>query len=111
MNKTKLTYMISTGLYLMTLGGAIRHLLYGDLIYRKCILKTWISNISYLSTRGFKILGIIMVWLGKPKLLSNLAYSGLFWNFLLAVTAHIAVNDGEFAGALMCLILLVTSFF
>ena len=52
-----------------------------------------------------------MLWLGKPLYLRNLAYSGFFWSYLLAISAHVAVADGEFFGALVCFGLLCVSFY
>ena len=58
-----------------------------------------------------KILGIIALWAKVPKTLKEWAYAGFTFNFLLGVSAHINVNDGEFMGALIALILLFASYF
>lgn len=58
-----------------------------------------------------KIAGIVTLWLSKNKSLTEWAYAGFFFNFLLALTAHVAVNDGEFAPALIALVLLLTTYF
>src|SRR5688572_9618054 len=54
-----------------------------------------------------KILGIVAIVSGKNDALKEWAYAGFFFNFVLALSAHINVGDGQFAPALVCLILLV----
>ena len=58
-----------------------------------------------------KILGLVAIWTEKSKALKEWAYAGFFFDFLLAASAHIVVNDGEFAGALVAMVLLFTSYF
>ena len=58
-----------------------------------------------------KILGLVAIWTRKSPLLLNLAYAGFFYNFVLAFSAHVAAADGEFAGALMAMVLLAVSYF
>ena len=38
-----------------------------------------------------KILGLIAIWTRKSKILTQWAYAGFFFNFLLAGSAHIAI--------------------
>ena len=56
-----------------------------------------------------KILGLLAIWSNKSKMLKEWAYAGFVFNFLLAIGVHLNVADGEFGGALMALILVVTS--
>jgi len=42
--------------------------------------------------------------------LKEWAYAGFFFDFVLAFFAHFMVNDGEFAPALVALVLLFTSY-
>ena len=58
-----------------------------------------------------KILGIIAIWTNKSKSLKEWAYAGFFFDFVLALSAHIAINDGEFAAALVAIVLLFISYF
>lgn len=57
-----------------------------------------------------KLLGLVAIWSNLSKVLKYLAYSGFFFNMILAISAHINVNDGEFFPSLIGLILIVTSF-
>ena len=57
-----------------------------------------------------KVLGIIAILTRKSEFLKNLAYAGFFYDFILAMSAHISVNDGEFIAAAVALVLLVISY-
>jgi hypothetical protein len=57
-----------------------------------------------------KLLGLIAIWTGKSKLLKEWAYAGFFFNFLLAISAHINVGDGEYIPVIVGIILLITSY-
>ena len=111
MNKLKLSYKITTGLIsLMTIAGATRYLFDRPFVEQAF---TALGYPLFLITpmAVLKILGVIGILQNKSKFIKNLAYSGLFWNFNLAILSHIAMKDGEFAPALVCLILLVSSFY
>ena len=58
-----------------------------------------------------KLLGIVALWAFKRRPIQEWAYAGFFFDFVLALGAHLAVNDGEFGGALAALILLFASYF
>lgn len=57
-----------------------------------------------------KLLGVIAIVANLSRSLKEWAYAGFFFNFLLAFSAHINVRDGQFAPALVCLILLAISY-
>lgn len=57
-----------------------------------------------------KILGIMVILSSKIRFLKEWAYAGFLFNFLLAFEAHIAVNDNQFFGPLIALVLLVGSY-
>ena len=57
-----------------------------------------------------KLLGLLAIWFRKSKVLTEWAYAGFFFNTLLAIGAHINVNDGEFGGALVACVLLLVSY-
>lgn len=110
MDKNKLMFRISTGLLtLMTFGAA------GTYIFNHQFVADAFTSLGYPTYLIYplavlKILGISVIWLRKPKFLINLAYSGFFWDYILAFFAHIAVGDGEFGAALVCFILLTISY-
>lgn len=57
-----------------------------------------------------KILGLIAIWTRKSANLKEWAYAGFFFDFLLAMGAHISINDGEFAPSAVAVILLAISY-
>lgn len=57
-----------------------------------------------------KLLGLIALWNPNFKVLKEWAYAGFFFAFILAFFAHVMISDGEQAGALIALILLIISY-
>lgn len=57
-----------------------------------------------------KILGLLAIISNRIKFLTEWAYAGFLFNFLLALESHIALNDGHFIGPIIALILLVGSY-
>ena len=58
-----------------------------------------------------KALGVVAILTRKVDWLKEWAYAGFFFNLLLAMGAHIKINDGEFFGAAMAMVLLLVSYF
>ncbi|MCU1290257.1 MAG: hypothetical protein JWN60_2486 [Acidobacteria bacterium] len=57
-----------------------------------------------------KILGVAAILTKKSKTLKDLAYAGFFYDFTLALIAHINAGDGGFIVPLIALTLLIVSF-
>ena len=57
-----------------------------------------------------KILGVIAITTRKSEKLKEWAYAGFFFDFLLAIGAHLAVADGGHWAAVVALILLIVSY-
>jgi len=58
-----------------------------------------------------KVLGLIAIWSNKSKLLKNLAFSGFFFNMILAASAHLAIGEGpETIPSTLALIFLCLAF-
>lgn len=110
-NKNNLIYWISTSLFsLMMLMSAGMYIFNNEVITKVFEGLGFPSFIIYPLAIA-KILGLISILTRKVDLLKYLAYAGFFFNALLAFGAHIAVADGEAGGAVMAMILLITSFF
>lgn len=56
-----------------------------------------------------KILGVVAILSNKSKLLSEWAYAGFFFDFVLAASAHLNVGDGEAGGAFLAIVLVLVS--
>ena len=57
-----------------------------------------------------KFLGLVAIWSNKSKTLKEWAYAGYVFNFLLAISAHLNVNDGEYIGAVIALVFVSGSY-
>lgn len=57
-----------------------------------------------------KILGVIAIITKKSQTLKEWAYAGFFFDFMLAIMAHVSAGDGEFMGAVIATLLLVGSY-
>ncbi|WP_298518138.1 DoxX family protein [uncultured Kordia sp.] len=58
-----------------------------------------------------KILGLITIWQTKYKTIKEWAYAGFFFNVVLAFFAHYMIGDGEQTGAIIALVLLLSSYY
>ncbi len=111
MKTTKIIYWVSTGLLsLLMLMSAGMYIFNHEEISLSFLALGFPVYVIYPLAFA-KILGLIAVWSDLSKTLKEWAYAGFFFNFLLAVSAHLMANDGEFAGAAMALVLLFTSYF
>src|SRR5258706_10398611 len=57
-----------------------------------------------------KLLGLIAIWFNKSRRLTEWAYAGFFFDFILAILAEIHAIDGEMFSSPMALFLLLTSY-
>ncbi len=111
MNKNRIIYFAATGLLsLMMLFSA------GMYIFNYAEVSALFNNLGYPSYIVYplavaKLLGLTAIWINYSKTLKEWAYAGFFFNFLLALSAHINAGDGEFAPALVALVLLGVSYY
>lgn len=57
-----------------------------------------------------KLLGVFAIWNPNFKIIKEWAYAGFFFEFILAFFAHYMIGDGEQAGAIMAMVLLIISY-
>ncbi|PHS54678.1 MAG: hypothetical protein COB01_00605 [Lutibacter sp.] len=57
-----------------------------------------------------KLSAVVVLLTQKQSFLKEWAYAGLFFEFVLAIFAHVMVNDGEQMAAVMAMVLLVISY-
>jgi len=107
----KITYWVSTGLLcLIYLAGAAIYLTQRPMVA---------EGFAYLGYPAYLITVLIVAKLAAPFAilsrvsvrLSDLAYAGMFFHLLLAVSAHVNAGDPGYAPALFGLGLLAASFF
>lgn len=111
MKKTHLIfYWIFTGLLsvLMTTS-AIRYLL--DLEkFQQYFIDFGYNERIVLPLAIAKLLAVIVILSNKSYILKEWAYAALFFNFLLALEAHISIKDDLYFGPIIALALLAISY-
>lgn len=111
MKANKIVYYISTGLLslLMLFSAGMYFFNYEE-------VATMFTNFGFPTYIIYplavaKILGLITIWFVTNKSLKEWAYAGFFFNFVLAFFAHYMISDGEHAGALVAIILVLVSYY
>lgn len=110
MKTTKIIYWITTGLL-----SALVLMSAGMYLFNNAMVQGSFTALGFplwiiYPLAFFKIAGIATIVSNKFPLAKEWAYAAFFFNFLLAMGAHIAVGDGEQGGAIMALVLLLGSY-
>ncbi len=110
LNKNQIIYYIATGLLtaLMLLSAGMYFFNY-DMVAESFIKLGYPTYIIYPLAIA-KILGLVFIWTKLSNALKEWAYAGFFFNFILALSAHLYIRDGEYAPAIIAIILLVVSY-
>ena len=109
-NRNKIIYWVSTGLVcVLMLFSASMYFLNYDMVSDTFTRLGFPVYIIYPLGIA-KILGVIAILTKKSETLKEWAYAGFFFDFLLAASAHYNVKDGEYAPALVALVLLLISY-
>lgn len=111
MKKGKILYYGSTGLFTLLLGMGAGMYFVKYAFVAKTFTKLGYPTYIIYPLAILKILGLIAIWTKKSQTLKEWAYAGFFFDLVLAITAHIAAQDGEFAPAIVALVLLLMSYF
>ncbi len=103
-------YRIITGLFsALVLMGASQY------FFNHQVVKEMFESIHYPTYLIYpmgvaKFLGLVAIWSNKSKTIKEWAYAGYVFNFILAISAHLNVNDGEFMPATVALVFVVASY-
>lgn len=111
MKTARIIYWIVTGLLcLMMLASAVMYIVNHD---EAAKIFTDLNYPAYLvyPLAIAKILGVAAIVTKKSKSLKEWAYAGFFFDFTLALTAHLHARDGGFIVPAAALALLLTSYF
>lgn len=107
--KYKIIYWIATGLLtaLMLMSAGMYFMKY------EMVSKTF-TNLGFpifviYPLAIAKLLGLLAIWSNKSKLLKEWAYAGFFFDFILALAAHMVVQDGQSGMAIAAIVLLIVS--
>lgn len=111
MDRNKLIFRIITGLLsIMMVLSASMYFFQHDVIAETFDMLGYPGYIVYPLAVA-KFLGVLALWLSPSKALKEWAYAGFFFDFVLAIAAHISVGDGQFIPSIIALILLAVSYF
>lgn len=106
----KFAYWISTALLcLLYLAAATMYLMMGDQVRQSIVALGYPAYLREVLV-VVKILGAVAILSRVSVRLSDLAYAGMFYHLLIAISAHINAGDGGFIPALVGLTALVVSF-
>ena len=111
MKTNKIVYWIATGLLcLMMLGSA------GMYIFNHAEVAKIFTSLGYPTYIIYplaiaKILGVIAILTRYSNTLKEWAYAGFFFDFVLALSAHLNAGDGGFITPIIALVLLFVSYF
>lgn len=109
-NKNLLIYRIVTGIFsLLMLFSASMYLFQNEVAVKAFTTLGFPTYIIY-PLAVLKILGLVAIWSRKSEVLKEWAYAGFVFELMLAISAHLNANDGEFAPALVGMILILTSY-
>lgn len=110
MTKTRLIYWTSTLLlsliYLSAAGFYLTHLQLVQDGFTAFGFPAYLVPLLIVA----KIAAPFAILLRRSVRLSDLAYAGIFYHLLLAVSAHLNAGDGGYGPALAALVLMLTSF-
>lgn len=111
MKTTKLIYYVSTGLLtLLMLFSVSQYFINHEEISKAFESFGYPTYIIY-PYGTIKLIGIAVIWFVSNKAIKEWAYSGFFFAFILAFFAHYMIGDGDQMGAVIAMLLLLTSYF
>ncbi len=110
MKRAKLIYLISTGLL-----SALMLMSAGMYFFNNAMVQEAFTSLGYptyiIYPLGIaKVLGLVAIWTKRSTTLREWAYAGFFFDTLLAASAHLVAADGAAGGALVGLVLVLTSY-
>lgn len=111
MKTTKIVYWVATGLL-----SALLLMSAGMYLFKTEDMSILFNSLGYpvylIYPLAFaKISAVAVLLIPKLIKLKYWAYSALFFEFVLAFFAHYMVSDGEQMGAMVAIVLLLTSYF
>lgn len=110
MKKNKIIFWVATGLLsLMMLMSS------GMYVFNNAVISETFTGLGFPTyiiypLAFLKLSGIAVITLTKWETVKEWAYTGFFFNFLLAFSAHLSIGDGDQMGAVLALVLLIVSY-
>jgi hypothetical protein len=110
MKALRATYWLVTGLLcILMIFAAVNYVFKHSLIVDVFTRLGYPAYLIY-PLAAAKVFGVLAIVTKRSRMLKEWAYAGFFFDFVLAISAHVNVGDGEFIPALASLILLLISY-
>jgi len=110
LKQEKIIYYTTTGLLTVMMIMSVGMYLFNHEMMAETFTKLGYPSYIIYPLAGAKVLGLIAIWTNLSKTLKEWAYAGFFFDFILAISAHINIADGEHIPAIIALVLLLTSY-
>jgi hypothetical protein len=111
MKTNKIIYWISTGLLCLMMLGSAGMYIFNHQEVAGIFTKLGFPTYIVYPLAVAKILGVLAILSKQSKTLKEWAYAGFFFDFLLAMSAHLNVGDGGFILPIVAIVLLLVSYF
>lgn len=110
MKSKRIIYWIATGLLSALLLFSLYNYIFNFEMVKELMVGFGFPTFLIYFLMIAKILGLIAILSNIKGVIKEWAYAGFFFNFALAFLAHYNASDGEGAGAVIALLLLVISY-
>ena len=111
LKKEKIIYYTTTGLLTLLMLMSVGMYLFNYEMMAETFTKLGYPSYIVYPLAVAKLLGLIAIWTNLSNTLKEWAYAGFFFDFVLALSAHINIADGEQTPAIIALILLSISYY
>ena len=111
LKQEKIIYYTSTGLLTSLMIMSVGMYLFNHEMMAETFTKLGYPSYIIYPLAAAKALGLIAIWTNLSNTLKEWAYAGFFFDFILALSAHLHIADGEHIPAIIALILLSISYY
>ncbi len=109
-NKNKIIYFIATGLLTLLLLFSISMYIFNYKMVKETFINLGHPTYIIYPLAIAELLGLYAIWFNKT-VVREWAYTGFFFNFVIALSAHMQVDDGNYLNAIIAIVLLMVSYF
>ena len=110
MKTNKIVYYVATGLLTVLMLFSVSMYLFKNADIQQVFTSFGYPTYIIYPLAIAKLLGLFAIWNPKFTVIKEWAYAGFFFNFVLAFFAHFMIGDGEQMGAIIALVLVITSY-
>lgn len=109
--KTKIAHLVSKGLLSLMMVMSAAMYFFNNADMSAVVEGLGFPSFILIPLGVAKIMGIATLWFSKNNTLKEWAYSGFFFNFILAGMAHLMKADGGIVSVIIAVSLLATAYF